>query len=90
MIIYRQSYALSYNNFATSNKNRNIVAGKEIVRGENHDMLLECDNENTLENENVGGDVATEPEVGMIFNSEKEMFDLYKRYAYAVGFPVRK
>ncbi|XP_022859604.1 protein FAR1-RELATED SEQUENCE 5-like [Olea europaea var. sylvestris] len=61
----------------------------------NEDLLLECDNEtlmenlNTLDCENIGDD-ATVPTVGMIFNDEKEMFEFYKRYAYAVGFPIRK
>ncbi|CAA2970434.1 Hypothetical predicted protein [Olea europaea subsp. europaea] len=62
----------------------------------NHDLLVDCDNENIhhnlkiLENENVAGDVASEPNVGMMFNDEKEMLEFYKRYAYAVGFPFRK
>lgn len=30
------------------------------------------------------------PDVGMIFNDEKEILEFYKRYAYEVGFPVRK
>lgn len=63
---------------------------------ENHDLLLDIDNENSvdnlniLDNENIGGDVVTVPEVSMIFNDEKEMLDSYKRYDYAVGLPVRK
>lgn len=77
-------------NFATFNKIRKFVVGKEFVGVENHDLLLKCDNENILdnlnklENENVGGDVVTEPEVGMMFNSVKEILDFYKRYAYTV------
>ncbi|XP_022883862.1 protein FAR-RED IMPAIRED RESPONSE 1-like [Olea europaea var. sylvestris] len=32
----------------------------------------------------------TVPEVGMMFNDDKEAYDFYKRYAYDIGFPVRK
>lgn len=48
------------------------------------------DNLNISGNENVGGDVAVVLEVSMMFNDEKEILEFYKRYAYAVGFPVRK
>ncbi|XP_022880776.1 protein FAR1-RELATED SEQUENCE 5-like [Olea europaea var. sylvestris] len=70
--------------------------GKEIMEDENHDVLADYDSENIqhnlniLDNENVAGDVASEPEVGMMFNDENEMLAFYKRYAYAVGFLVRK
>lgn len=30
------------------------------------------------------------PQVGMKFADEKEVFEFYKKYAYQVGFPVRK
>lgn len=30
------------------------------------------------------------PEVGMKFKDENEVYDFYKRYAYKVGFSVRK
>lgn len=30
------------------------------------------------------------PEVGMIFEDQKEMFQFYEKYAHAVGFPVKK
>jgi len=30
------------------------------------------------------------PEVGMKFRDDIEIFEFYKRYAYIVGFPVRK
>ncbi|XP_022892024.1 protein FAR-RED IMPAIRED RESPONSE 1-like [Olea europaea var. sylvestris] len=72
------------------------IERKEIMEDENQDVLADCDSENIqhnlniLDNENVAGDVASEPEVGMTFNDEKEMLEFYKRYAYAVGFPVRK
>ncbi|XP_073129240.1 protein FAR-RED IMPAIRED RESPONSE 1-like [Henckelia pumila] len=35
-------------------------------------------------------DIEIEPNVGMKFENENEVFDFYKRYAYHVGFPVRK
>ncbi|XP_022893072.1 protein FAR1-RELATED SEQUENCE 5-like [Olea europaea var. sylvestris] len=62
----------------------------------NPDLLLQSDNENAMENlnmvdnENVGEDVALVPKVGMTFSDEKEIFYFYKKYAYAVGFSVRK
>lgn len=30
------------------------------------------------------------PEVGMMFNDEKELWDFYKGYAYHIGFLIRK
>ncbi|XP_022856443.1 protein FAR-RED IMPAIRED RESPONSE 1-like [Olea europaea var. sylvestris] len=47
------------------------------------------DNVNVVEDEMVG-DGLTVPEVGMQFNDKKEVYDFYARYAYTVGFPVRK
>lgn len=46
----------------------NFVAEKEIMEDGNHDLLLECDNENITENLNIldnenKGVVATVPEV---------------------------
>ncbi|XP_073137991.1 protein FAR1-RELATED SEQUENCE 5-like [Henckelia pumila] len=35
-------------------------------------------------------DIEIEPKVGMKFENENEVFDFYKRYAYHVGFSVRK
>ncbi|XP_022866686.1 protein FAR1-RELATED SEQUENCE 6-like isoform X2 [Olea europaea var. sylvestris] len=61
-----------------------------------NDILLESGNEKMLESVNVvddgivGLDGMIVPEVGMKFSDEKDMFDFYKRYAYNVGFPVRK
>ncbi|XP_022885082.1 uncharacterized protein LOC111401538 [Olea europaea var. sylvestris] len=45
---------------------------------------------NLVDDEIGGEDGMIVLEVGMKFNDEKEMFDFYKRYAYNVGFPVRK
>ncbi|XP_022883701.1 protein FAR1-RELATED SEQUENCE 5-like [Olea europaea var. sylvestris] len=47
------------------------------------------DNVNVVEDEMVEGDL-TVLEVGMQFNDEKEVYDFYARYAYTVGFLVRK
>ncbi|XP_022876715.1 protein FAR1-RELATED SEQUENCE 5-like [Olea europaea var. sylvestris] len=49
-----------------------------------------CDNVNSVEDENVEGDGLIVPEVGMQFKDEKELYAFYARYAYTVGFPVRK
>ncbi|XP_022880444.1 uncharacterized protein LOC111397674 [Olea europaea var. sylvestris] len=59
-------------------------------------ILLEEENDNNLDSANfvddgiVGVDSVIVPEVGMKFNDETEMFNFYKKYAYDVGFPVRK
>lgn len=57
------------------------------------DILVDSDNENVEDNMNqveaeiVQGDCSIVPEVRMTFKDENEMWDFYKRYAYAVGFP---
>ncbi|XP_022899112.1 protein FAR1-RELATED SEQUENCE 5-like [Olea europaea var. sylvestris] len=62
----------------------------------NEDPLLLSDDEivgdniDSMDREPLGEDKEVAPEVGMIFDGEKELFDFYKRYAYAVGFPVKK
>ncbi|XP_022862756.1 protein FAR1-RELATED SEQUENCE 5-like [Olea europaea var. sylvestris] len=61
-------------------------------------VLVESESENVVEKVNILGDeiVATDdvplrvPEVGMKFNDENELFDYYKKFAYAEGFPFRK
>lgn len=45
---------------------------------------------NVMEDETVKGDGLTVPEVSMHFMDEKEVYDFYVRYTYAVGFLVRK
>ncbi|XP_022853627.1 protein FAR1-RELATED SEQUENCE 5-like [Olea europaea var. sylvestris] len=58
--------------------------------------FVESKNENVDNNVNVvgeeiiGRDDCIVPEVGMQFNDEKEVYDFYARYAYAMGFPSRK
>ncbi|XP_022889130.1 protein FAR1-RELATED SEQUENCE 5-like [Olea europaea var. sylvestris] len=62
----------------------------------NDELLEESDYENVVgnmdsgEEETLGQDDPVVPEVGMMFDNENEMFDLYKRYAYHTSFPVRK
>ncbi|XP_022880667.1 protein FAR-RED IMPAIRED RESPONSE 1-like [Olea europaea var. sylvestris] len=48
------------------------------------------DNVNIVEEETVGRDDFTELEVSMQFKDEKEVYDFYARYAYVVGFSIRK
>ncbi|XP_022856495.1 protein FAR1-RELATED SEQUENCE 5-like [Olea europaea var. sylvestris] len=70
--------------------------GKDISEHADNITLVESDNENMppsmnlMENDMLGGDVAKVPEVGMKFEDENKMFEFYKRYAYDIGFPVRK
>ncbi|XP_022869242.1 protein FAR1-RELATED SEQUENCE 5-like [Olea europaea var. sylvestris] len=70
--------------------------GKEIVDVLDDEVVVESNDEKLtdnviiLENDNVGGDVTVMPEVGMKFNDQEELFEFYKKYAYEVGFPVRR
>ncbi|XP_022846289.1 protein FAR1-RELATED SEQUENCE 1-like [Olea europaea var. sylvestris] len=66
--------------------------GKEIVTVLEDDAIVESTNDNviTLEKDVIRGDGATEPQPGMKFKDENELFDFYKRYAYEKGFPMRK
>ncbi|CAA3007725.1 Hypothetical predicted protein [Olea europaea subsp. europaea] len=70
--------------------------GKEISEYVDEIIPVECDNEDVVDIMNVAGDdtlVGDDvivPEPGMKFKDENEIFDLYKRYAYEIGFPVRK
>lgn len=43
-----------------------------------------------MDKEPLGEDREIVPEVGIIFDDEKELFDFYKSYAYVVGFSMRK
>ncbi|XP_022863348.1 uncharacterized protein LOC111383468 isoform X2 [Olea europaea var. sylvestris] len=73
-----------------------IDKGKECLQNVDDIILVESDNENLkddmnlLGDENLGGDGVVVPQVGMKFKDNVELFDFYKRYAYAIGFPVRK
>ncbi|XP_022895256.1 protein FAR-RED IMPAIRED RESPONSE 1-like [Olea europaea var. sylvestris] len=72
-----------------------VINGLGTMEEQHHDLLVETRND-SVTNENVGGndnfgkDGVNVPEVGMMFDDEKEMFEFYKKYAYEVGFPVRK
>ncbi|KAL2466779.1 Protein FAR1-RELATED SEQUENCE [Abeliophyllum distichum] len=48
------------------------------------------ENENILDDEKLGEDSAIVPKVGMKFKDDKEVFEFYKKYAYCIGFPIRK
>ncbi|CAA2986484.1 Hypothetical predicted protein [Olea europaea subsp. europaea] len=69
---------------------------EEIMDDMDNYILVESDNENMednmnqLEDEMVEGNGSSVPKVGMTFKNENELYDFYKAYAYAVGFPVRK
>ncbi|XP_022889102.1 protein FAR1-RELATED SEQUENCE 6-like [Olea europaea var. sylvestris] len=68
----------------------------EDVEDEPVDVLMESDIENitefvnVVEDETSGGDGLQVPQVGMLFKHEEDMYNFYKKYAYAVGFPVKK
>ncbi|XP_022858998.1 protein FAR1-RELATED SEQUENCE 5-like [Olea europaea var. sylvestris] len=72
--------------------------GKDMLENLDDIVLVESESENVVEKVNLLGDeiVARDdvplrvPEVGMKFNDENELFDYYKKFAYAEGFPVRK
>ncbi|XP_022852432.1 protein FAR1-RELATED SEQUENCE 6-like [Olea europaea var. sylvestris] len=78
------------------------IERKNILDNVDDIILVESESENVVENavenanllrdDNVVKDDASlqAPEVGMKFNDENELFDYYKKYAYAEGFPVRK
>ncbi|XP_022885539.1 protein FAR-RED IMPAIRED RESPONSE 1-like [Olea europaea var. sylvestris] len=70
--------------------------GQELTEVLDDEVFVESNDENlmdnviTLEDDNVGGNAAIAPEVGIKFNDEQEWFEFYKKYAYEVGFPVRR
>lgn len=59
-------------------------------------MLVEPDDENVMENTKVLGDGVIEGDnaivskVGIKFKDKNELFEFYKRYAYELGFSVKK
>ncbi|CAA3020519.1 Hypothetical predicted protein [Olea europaea subsp. europaea] len=57
----------------------NVVTLEDDVLGEDGRAVLE-----------MGGDGTIVLEVGMKFKNENEVYEFYKKYAYNVGFPVRK
>ncbi|XP_022866097.1 protein FAR1-RELATED SEQUENCE 1-like [Olea europaea var. sylvestris] len=68
-----------------SNKSISFAAN-EIF---NHSIIQE-DNVNVVEGNTEGGDSLTTLEVSVKFKDEKEVYEFYARYAYAVGFLIRK
>ncbi|XP_022856728.1 protein FAR1-RELATED SEQUENCE 5-like [Olea europaea var. sylvestris] len=62
----------------------NVKSGMEVYSSEivSDDCL--ADDRLGIENEILV------PKVGMKFDSEKELFEFYKKYAYEIGFPIRK
>ncbi|XP_022883438.1 protein FAR-RED IMPAIRED RESPONSE 1-like [Olea europaea var. sylvestris] len=66
------------------------------LQNQHDDVLVEDDNEivtefaNLVEGETSVEDDVNAPEVGMIFKDEKDMCDFYRKYAYAICFPVKK
>ena len=60
---------------------RTLVDNEQIIKDN------ECP---ALNNEMPKEDSELIPKVGMKFNNEKEVFEFYKRYAYHVGFLVKK
>ncbi|XP_022899528.1 protein FAR-RED IMPAIRED RESPONSE 1-like [Olea europaea var. sylvestris] len=75
-----------------------FAVGKIMDDGDDKDddALEPSENENVtesmneVEGETSRGDGIIIPEVGMLFKAKQDMYYFYKRYAYAVGFPVRK
>ncbi|CAA2934510.1 Hypothetical predicted protein [Olea europaea subsp. europaea] len=70
--------------------------GQELTEVLDDEVFVESNDENlmdnviTLEEDNVGGNAAIVPEMGIKFNDKQELFEFYKKYAYEVGFPVRR
>ncbi|XP_022855392.1 protein FAR1-RELATED SEQUENCE 5-like [Olea europaea var. sylvestris] len=60
----------------------------ELVSALDNDSVAE--NAIRVEEETLGHNGPILPKVGMMFNDEKQLVDFYKRYAYDVGFPVRR
>ncbi|XP_022883491.1 protein FAR1-RELATED SEQUENCE 5-like [Olea europaea var. sylvestris] len=77
-------------------RNDENAHGEEIMKVVEDKSRLEFENANVEDNmslcvdETRGEEDVIVPEVGMKFNDENEVYDFYKRYAYEVGFPVRK
>ncbi|XP_052193932.1 protein FAR1-RELATED SEQUENCE 5-like [Diospyros lotus] len=80
-------------NVATVVAVNNSVLSESIEDNEENcqDNEENCqDNEGPLNNEVAGKHSDLVPEVGMKFNDENEIYEFYKRYAYHVGFPIKK
>jgi len=55
-----------------------------------NEEYIEDDECPTLNDELPGEDNDLVPKVGMKFNDENEVSEFYKRYAYHVGFPIKR
>ncbi|XP_022862652.1 protein FAR-RED IMPAIRED RESPONSE 1-like [Olea europaea var. sylvestris] len=69
---------------------------RSCVEAVEDDVIVELEHVNVKDNMSVcvdemrGGDGGIVPQVGMKFKDENEVYEFYKRYAYEVGFLVRK
>ncbi|XP_022855493.1 protein FAR1-RELATED SEQUENCE 5-like [Olea europaea var. sylvestris] len=72
------------------------IRRREIMEAVEDDVIVELEHVNVEDNmsacvdETRGGDGGIVPQVGMKFKDENEVYEFYKRYAYEVGFPVRR
>lgn len=66
------------------------------VQDKDDNVVVQSGNEKLTESVNVvegvtaREDVIIAPEVGMLFKSKVDMYDFYKKYTYAVDFPIKK
>ncbi|KAL2498427.1 Protein FAR1-RELATED SEQUENCE [Abeliophyllum distichum] len=78
---------ISYSDDETINRNVENVDDESLEDSTNETVR---ENANILDDEILGGNSECVPKVGMKFTDENEVFEFYKRYAYHLGFPVRK
>ncbi|KAL2492850.1 Protein FAR1-RELATED SEQUENCE [Abeliophyllum distichum] len=79
------------NNFYFDDETADINVGVGDEKNvEESDIDKVRENVNVLDDDIVGKNSVIVPKVGMKFNDENEIFEFYKRYAYLVGFPIRK
>ncbi|KAL2533589.1 Protein FAR1-RELATED SEQUENCE [Abeliophyllum distichum] len=76
-----------YLNDETVYMNYGVVDDNTFTESDNEPV---GENENILDDEKLWEDSAIVPKVGMKFKNDNEIFEFYKRYAYCIGFPVRK
>ncbi|XP_052173721.1 protein FAR1-RELATED SEQUENCE 5-like isoform X2 [Diospyros lotus] len=77
-----------------SDVGNNIVLAESFENNEeifkDNEEIFENNECHALNDELPGEHSDLVPKVGMKFNNENEVFEFYKRYAYHVGFPVKK
>ncbi|KAL2492848.1 Protein FAR1-RELATED SEQUENCE [Abeliophyllum distichum] len=79
------------NNFYFDDETADINVGVGDEKNvEESDIDKVRENVNVMDDDIVGENSVIVPKVGMKFNDENEIFEFYKRYAYLVGFPIRK